>query len=498
MSDLNERTAPARGLTVRETQLLKLAASGYSDKEMALILGISRETVTTYWKRLKAKFGATNRTSLVVSLIGRISVEQVPIVDDFLDQSEEEELDAKPEMAIEYQDLMEELSFGVAFENPDGFLVFSNKQFSNLMGLGDEEEFTKVRLAGLLGRVWNHFLSFESLLMGMRNLSETNKPGRLEGISLANGLVLDIDFTPVHRDEQLLGHLWHFRDVTTKRGDQSIIGLHGHRAIQAIDQHPEPRMTLTPDNRIEYMNPAAERKFGLRLNSAKGKHPSDLHAAFWTPWFRLLLDSSEVGGGRKRGEGKLEGVPGWYLVSATSWPEGTVLSFQDRTLEREQNRHLVEETQLAELIASLTPNLISASDSELEAAVRETLASFVTHLQGSWAAVYTVNSSLDSIKLVSSWSSSHLLEEPKSTVTLSDLAQVAEFDGPQTMEAGVFARGTTQSRILLPLRDKSSLVGYIELEASSRRLGSHLEKSQALSTLSSCFLGCLKRLKLVG
>lgn len=52
-------------LTKREEEILILAGEGLTDKEIAQRLGIKRETVVTYWGRIRLKFGATSRAKLV-------------------------------------------------------------------------------------------------------------------------------------------------------------------------------------------------------------------------------------------------------------------------------------------------------------------------------------------------------------------------------------------------------------------------------------------------
>ncbi len=54
----------------RERQVLECAAEGMTDKEIAAVLGISTETVNTYWRRIRQRFGAVNRAE-VVALVTR-------------------------------------------------------------------------------------------------------------------------------------------------------------------------------------------------------------------------------------------------------------------------------------------------------------------------------------------------------------------------------------------------------------------------------------------
>ncbi len=49
----------------REREILELAALGRTDKEIASVLGISTETVSTYWRRIRQRYGAASRTEVV-------------------------------------------------------------------------------------------------------------------------------------------------------------------------------------------------------------------------------------------------------------------------------------------------------------------------------------------------------------------------------------------------------------------------------------------------
>lgn len=52
-------------LSKRERQLLELAVTGMSDKQIAATLGINPGTVGTYWGRVRGKLGPLGRTELV-------------------------------------------------------------------------------------------------------------------------------------------------------------------------------------------------------------------------------------------------------------------------------------------------------------------------------------------------------------------------------------------------------------------------------------------------
>ncbi len=71
----------------REEQVLVLAAGGMTDKEIAVQLGISPDTVGTYWRRVLAKYQAASRTEVVAKYMDErasASMESLQYVNDCL------------------------------------------------------------------------------------------------------------------------------------------------------------------------------------------------------------------------------------------------------------------------------------------------------------------------------------------------------------------------------------------------------------------------------
>jgi DNA-binding CsgD family transcriptional regulator len=71
----------------REEQVLVLAAGGLTDKEIAIRLGISPDTVGTYWRRVLAKYQAASRTEVVAKYMedrAKASMESLRYVNECL------------------------------------------------------------------------------------------------------------------------------------------------------------------------------------------------------------------------------------------------------------------------------------------------------------------------------------------------------------------------------------------------------------------------------
>lgn len=58
-----------RELSEREIQVIRFAAMGLTDKEMAHRLGVSLATIRTYWERLRVKTKTRSRTHAVCQVL---------------------------------------------------------------------------------------------------------------------------------------------------------------------------------------------------------------------------------------------------------------------------------------------------------------------------------------------------------------------------------------------------------------------------------------------
>lgn len=61
----------------REAEMLVLAAQGFTDKQIARHLGISEDTVDTYWRRIRQRYNASSRTEAVAKAVSQALNEEV-------------------------------------------------------------------------------------------------------------------------------------------------------------------------------------------------------------------------------------------------------------------------------------------------------------------------------------------------------------------------------------------------------------------------------------
>lgn len=112
--------AQAKPFSPQEDRVLDLARQGLGDKQIALELGLSADTVRTYWQRMRHKIGATNRTEILASI----------------NERETGELRAAEAKWRRLADSMPQM---VYIARPDGHFYYFNARFYEYTGATPEE-----------------------------------------------------------------------------------------------------------------------------------------------------------------------------------------------------------------------------------------------------------------------------------------------------------------------------------------------------------------------
>jgi DNA-binding CsgD family transcriptional regulator len=134
LSKMSDTTA-SREAPKREEQVLVLAARGLTDKEIAIKLGISPDTVGTYWRRILAKYQAASRTEVVAKYASersKAAVESLQYVNECLKLVADHMIEqaGKPaahEGVSAADSILAVVSDWIILISPSGELLFSNK-----------------------------------------------------------------------------------------------------------------------------------------------------------------------------------------------------------------------------------------------------------------------------------------------------------------------------------------------------------------------------------
>lgn len=93
-------------LTDRELEVMTLAANGWTDVEISESLGVAKDTVSTFWRRILAKFNAASRTEAVAKHINWIANARVEDVEKRLQAVHKECSEKEKELELCKQQLL--------------------------------------------------------------------------------------------------------------------------------------------------------------------------------------------------------------------------------------------------------------------------------------------------------------------------------------------------------------------------------------------------------
>lgn len=204
------------GRLTREDQILQLAAEGLTDRQMAAQLGISAETIASYWRRIFARFDAMSRTEVVARALQKeaqgLSDEKERLLFEIAERQRVERLlkDSNQRLFV----LMDSLPSAVLFETSDRRVKFCNQGFCRMFSHDAEpkslvgRDSTKITkdAAGLFADPGAFLAEVDTILAG----GVAVKTQRLQ---TRDGKIVERDYVPIAGEDEVAGHLWHYRDI---------------------------------------------------------------------------------------------------------------------------------------------------------------------------------------------------------------------------------------------------------------------------------------------
>lgn len=132
-------------LSQREDEVLRLAASGLTDQQIANVLNIKVSTVTTYWVRIRGKVGQLSRAELIAlsvrqrsqEAMNELRMENARLKSEVSHrQSAENEALRSAGILKASLDLVPE---GMLIVRPDGGVAVSNRAAEGILGCGSKQ-----------------------------------------------------------------------------------------------------------------------------------------------------------------------------------------------------------------------------------------------------------------------------------------------------------------------------------------------------------------------
>ncbi len=207
----------------REQQVIWLAADGKTDKNISQILGISTDTVSTYWKRIMVKFNSSSRTEVVATFLRQRFEQQMDRFD--LEKRQlRSELRARGNTeqqqviaSVHLTALMNALDLGIMFTTPNLKVSFVNEQLCNLAGsmllpkevIGTDLEYflaiTQFRPVG----------SAESTFVRVKALLATDLDKLTDQVEMSDGKTIERTICRLTMQGTLAGIMILYRDLST-------------------------------------------------------------------------------------------------------------------------------------------------------------------------------------------------------------------------------------------------------------------------------------------
>jgi len=203
---------------------MDLAAQGLTDKEIAAQLGISRETVGTYWKRMRQRLGVNNRTEVVAKALKHDSttaIERITEANRRLQESISERIryeEQLTESLTRLQEMLDNLDEGVLFVDENRRVLFCNQRFVRMFAIPREpNEFVGFDLEKSYQYARLLYADPEATMNRIEELVNARETVRSEGIVLRDGRLIERDFIPIRYRTGGHGYVWLYRDTTERQ-----------------------------------------------------------------------------------------------------------------------------------------------------------------------------------------------------------------------------------------------------------------------------------------
>ncbi len=226
--------------------------------------------------------------------------------------------------------LIQNLQTGTLFENTNRQITLVNQSFCNLFGIPASPE-------QMIGFDCEAASESSKLLMKdpdgfINRITETISQGKIvtnEEIFLLNGQVFERDYIPIKYNNNLMGHLWHYRDIThLKKADAAL-----KMQCAAFESFALAIIITDIKGVIKWANSSFTKLTGYSVNEALGKRVGELtqsgnqnegfYKDFWDTILRREVWSGELINRKKDGT--------LYFEEETITPvldfDGKILSF---------------------------------------------------------------------------------------------------------------------------------------------------------------------------
>lgn len=444
----------------REQQLIELASQGYSDKEVALLLGLSRDTVQTYWKRLKAKYNVASRAQLVATLFGH-----------------QEEASAKLSGSLDQlTGVIDTFSEAVLIEDTEGHILVVNPAFCQLYGIDATPE--QLRGANCREALLAHLGFFADGQAVLKSVAEALERGRKERdvpIPLADGRQMLRSYDPLYAGTSHVGNYWRYR-IQDEQTPTAASSLHPE-PTDILLQLPLALLWFDGDGRLRCNNPYAEALFG-QLATHVGLTFEELFASVQFNRLRRSFRESLYNGADRSVVAPISSETSLARFCFQPHQGGVLLHVRELEDDRQALRQRIHYLKLHEILGRTLVDLIGADPNSTRTTLHRLCHELGDYFGGEHCSVHSIDAYGQPTGFDVSWTQGFLGAEHRLCFAPGDRGR--EWWAPRLQtEAHIFfddlnsitegtcsnvdrlvASGWRQA-LILPLRLHKMVVGYI-------------------------------------
>lgn len=187
-----------------------------------------------------------------------------------LEATKENTSPASSPLWLDYLKLLPKIiPYGLLFESPQRTVLLANQFFCDLFGLPSPDAIEQADCAAAAEASKHLFEDPAAFINDIETTVAAREPVTSHFLRMVDGRTLSRDYTPMISDDEFVGHLWLYRDVTEQVAlEQRMSLLSG--AVESADEN----IVITDCNGvIEYVNPTLERLTGYTLAEVAGQTP---------------------------------------------------------------------------------------------------------------------------------------------------------------------------------------------------------------------------------
>ena len=243
----------------RESQIMVLAAEGLTDKQISSQLGISPDTVSTYWRRILSRYNAASRTEVVAKMVRQqteLKLAEANRTNTALRKEIEQRQNAEDQLELTYTRLnaiANEATDAILLENHERRVIYINRAFREMFGVAD--------LIGISIPTMNiqYASGFADPYRYLERIDEILAAGKEvigDRLELLSGSVILRNYKPIVTESGTIGHAWFLRDITQSVLDENNLSKKSSLSTLFARIAPLFVRALTPEDRVAALNQA--------------------------------------------------------------------------------------------------------------------------------------------------------------------------------------------------------------------------------------------------